>query len=69
MRLLADANISWRLKKLLPYWHIFPVDEIDLSSRASDFTIFQFAKANELTILTFDEDFLSYRTCIPFHQK
>jgi predicted nuclease of predicted toxin-antitoxin system len=57
MRLIADENISWRLKKRLPNWEILPSNEIRPAQRLSDLSIWQFAKANQYHILTFDEDF------------
>jgi predicted nuclease of predicted toxin-antitoxin system len=57
MRLVADENISWRLKKLLPHWQILPSNEIKSGERLTDIAIWQFAKSHNFTILTFDEDF------------
>src|SRR5690348_12779594 len=57
MRLIADENISWRLKKLLPQWEILPANEIAAGERLTDLKIWKFAKTNQYTILTFDEDF------------
>jgi hypothetical protein len=28
IRLIADENISWRIKKLIPGWEILPANEI-----------------------------------------
>lgn len=58
MKLLLDENISYRvLKSLLP---VFP-ESIHVTKQESkvseDLEIFEFAKANGFTILTFDEDF------------
>lgn len=36
MRLIADENISWRLKKLLPDWDILPANEIKTDLRLTD---------------------------------
>ena len=57
IRLIADENISWRLKKHLPDWEILPYNEISTGNRLTDFMIWQFAKSNNYVILTFDEDF------------
>lgn len=57
IRITADENISWRLKKLLSLWDILPVNEIMKQERLSDFRIWQFAKTNNYSILTFNEDF------------
>ena len=59
MRLLLDANLSWRLvKKLTP---VFPVvvqvTETGLSNPAKDGDIWQWALINGFTIITNDEDF------------
>ena len=69
MRLLTDENISWRLKKLLPDWDIIPVNEIESSYRISDISIWQFAKENKLSILTFDEDFSELQNLYSFPPK
>ena len=58
MSLLVDENISHRIvAKLIDY---FPgtvhAKQLDLE-RLNDFKIFQFAKENNLTIVTRDEDF------------
>jgi len=57
IRLIADENISWRLKRLLLQWEVLPSNEINPGIRLTDLMIWQFAKANNYTILTFDEDF------------
>ncbi|MFD1257383.1 DUF5615 family PIN-like protein [Mucilaginibacter terrae] len=57
MRLLIDENISWRLKRSLPQWDILPANEIISTSKITNTTIWQYAKTNNYTILTFDEDF------------
>ncbi|MBK8652413.1 MAG: DUF5615 family PIN-like protein [Haliscomenobacter sp.] len=59
MRLLLDANLSWRLvKKLTP---VFPVvvhvKDTGLSNPAKDGDIWQWALINGFTIITNDEDF------------
>ena len=58
MKLLLDENISFRvLRSIIP---VFP-GSIHVSKEGSnvkeDQEIFDFAKGNEFTILTFDEDF------------
>lgn len=58
MRLLVDENISWRLKRSLPQWDILPANEITSTSKITDTSIWQYAKTNNYTILTFDEDFV-----------
>ena len=58
MKLLFDQNISFRLVNKIT--NIFPnskqVRELGLEN-ASDSDIFDFAKKNEFTIVTFDSDF------------
>jgi len=69
MRLISDENISWRLKKLLPAWEILPSNEIKSGVRLTDLIIWQFAKANEYTILTFDEDFSELQNLFSYPPK
>lgn len=62
MKLLLDANLSWRLiKKLEEYFEqVLHVDKIDgLAFPAKDTEIWNFARANEFIIVTNDEDFLN----------
>jgi len=69
MRLIADENISWRLKKLLPDWQILPSNEIKSDKRLTDLMIWKFAKANQYTILTFDENFLELQNLFSYPPK
>lgn len=69
MRIIADENISWRLKKLLPLWDILPVNEIKTDLKLSDAVIWQFAKSNNYTILTFDEDFTELQNLLSYPPK
>jgi predicted nuclease of predicted toxin-antitoxin system len=69
MRLLADENISWRLKKLLPEWDILPSNEIKTDFRLTDRVIWEYAKVNEYTILTFDEDFVELQNLLSYPPK
>jgi predicted nuclease of predicted toxin-antitoxin system len=64
MRLIADENISWRLKKLIPQWDILPSNEIKFNQRLTDLMIWRYAKSNQYTILTFDEDFIELQKFI-----
>ncbi len=61
MKLLFDQNISFRIVKRII--SIFPdshqVRELGLEE-ASDITIWNFARKNEYTIVTFDSDFYDY---------
>lgn len=59
MKILLDANLSWRLVNILrPYftdvWH---VDAAVLPAPAKDFAIWEFARQNEAVIITNDDDF------------
>jgi predicted nuclease of predicted toxin-antitoxin system len=69
MRLIADENISWRLKRLMPDWDILPSNEIKIGQRLSDFVIWEFAKSNQYTILTFDEDFSELQNLFSYPPK
>lgn len=69
MRLIADENISWRLKKLLPQWDILPSNEIKRAKRLTDLMIWEYAKVNQYTILTFDEDFLELQNMLRYPPK
>ena len=69
MRLVADENISWRLKKLITTWEILPANEIKSNQRLTDAKIWQFAKANDYSILTFDEDFSELQNLLSFPPK
>jgi predicted nuclease of predicted toxin-antitoxin system len=69
LRLIADENISWRLKRALPNWDILPSNEIKPGIRLTDLMIWQFAKTNKYTILTFDEDFSEIQNLYSFPPK
>ncbi|HEY5391100.1 MAG TPA: DUF5615 family PIN-like protein [Hanamia sp.] len=60
MKLLLDANISWRLslKLKLHFGDCFHVDHIELKVPASDNEIWDYALTNQLIIVTNDEDFI-----------
>ena len=62
MKLLLDANISWRLTvKLKSHFEdCFHIDHIGLNVPASDISIWNYALANELIIVTNDDDFLNF---------
>ncbi len=59
MKLLLDANISWRLVKKLEslYPHTVHVDSLDLAKPPPDRAIWDYALKNGYTIVTNDEDF------------
>ena len=60
MKLLLDANLSWRLSKRLQVE--FPetkhVSETSLAKPASDDSIWEYAENNDYVIATNDDDFL-----------
>ncbi len=60
MKLLLDANLSWRLVKSLSliYENVEHVNSVGLKVPAKDFEIWNWAKKNGHTIVTNDEDFL-----------
>jgi predicted nuclease of predicted toxin-antitoxin system len=68
-RLIADENISWRIKKLIPQWDILPANEIKPGERLADSFIWRFAKENQYHILTFDEDFSELQNLFSFPPK
>lgn len=69
IRLIADENISWRIKNLLINWAILPVVQMLTGQRISDHAIWKFAKAHDYHILTFDEDFTEIQNLFGFPPK
>lgn len=61
MKLLLDANLSWRLVRFLEptFPEIRHVNKTGLSIPASDTAIWNWAKANDFIIITNDEDFFN----------
>jgi predicted nuclease of predicted toxin-antitoxin system len=59
MKLLLDANISWRIIKLLEndFPNCLHSKDINVVQPAKDSEIWEFAKQNHCTILTHDDDF------------
>jgi len=62
MKLLLDANLSWRLTSKLKdhFTDCAHVDQIDLPVPAKDTEIWNYALANDCIIVTNDEDFLNF---------
>ena len=60
MKLLLDANLSWRLvRKLADHFsEVFHVDHCDLPVPATDIAIWAWANERDAVIVTNDEDFL-----------
>lgn len=60
MKLLFDQNISPRvLRKILPHFPSSSHVRLEGLTDASDISIFEFAKENEFTIVSFDSDFVN----------
>jgi len=61
MKLLLDANLSWRLTTVLTehFGECVHVNRTDLHKPAKDTEIWNYASANGYTIVTQDSDFLN----------
>lgn len=59
MKLLLDENISWRIvKKISPFFtEVVHVSELQIIQPATDITIWSYAKTNNFTIVSKDDDF------------
>jgi len=62
MKLLLDANLSWRLIPVLSkhFGECTHVNKTDLPKPANDIEIWNFAKVNGYTVVTQDSDFLNF---------
>ncbi|MCL2763565.1 MAG: DUF5615 family PIN-like protein [Treponema sp.] len=62
MKLLLDANISWRLCPFLTehFGECMHINKTNIPPPAKDLAIWQFAKEYDYTILTQDSDFLNF---------
>ena len=71
MKLLLDANISWRIiKSLKPFVEeCIHVDQCNLKVPAKDIEIWNFAKTNEYIIITNDDDFINFSTIYGYPPK
>ena len=60
MKLLLDANLSWRLVKQLSlhFGAVIHIDQTALPFPAKDNEIWNYAKENQYSIVTNDDDFL-----------
>ena len=69
--LLLDANVSWRSATVLKnhFGDCVHVDGTGLSCPAKDWEIWDYAKEQELVIVTNDEDFLHLSTLRGFPPK
>lgn len=61
MNLLLDANLSWRMTHILSNYfiNVKHVENIDIEQPAKDIHIWQWAKNNNFSIITNDDDFLN----------
>ena len=71
MKLLLDANISWKLTNILTpiYGECAHVDLIDLIVPAKDLDIWKYAKTNGYIIITKDSDFIDLLNVFGFPPK
>ena len=62
MKLLLDANLSWRMIAILKqhFDDCFHVESLGLDAPAKDSEIREFAQKNDLIIVTNDEDFIDF---------
>ncbi|MCL2327731.1 MAG: DUF5615 family PIN-like protein [Bacteroidetes bacterium] len=70
MKLLFDQNISFRVVRLLPdsFADSRHIRQVGLNDR-NDIEIWQFAKQNDFTIVTFDADFFDISVLKGFPPK
>jgi predicted nuclease of predicted toxin-antitoxin system len=59
VKLLLDENLSWRMiKQLQPFFAaVVHVSELKISQPADDISIWNYAKQNDFTIISKDDDF------------
>jgi predicted nuclease of predicted toxin-antitoxin system len=71
MKLLLDANLSWRMVAILQqhFEDCFHVDHIGLTVPAKDSAIWDYASKNNLIIVTNDEDFIDFMNVKGFPPK
>lgn len=71
MKLLLDANLSWRLtNKLLPHFgECLHVDKTGLQAPAKDSEIWNYALEHGFILITNDDDFLDYARVKGFPPK
>lgn len=71
MKLLLDANISWRLAAKLKdhFTDCLHVDHIGFTVPATDIDIWNYASANQCIIVTNDDDFLNLANLKKFPPK
>ena len=56
---LLDANLSWRLiKKLTPFFEqVIHANDLKINQPAKDVALWNFARDNDFTVVTKDDDF------------
>ena len=71
MKLLLDANLSWRLTAKLKFHFedCLHVDQTDLDIPAPDNQIWEYALINQFIIVTNDDDFLNFADIKGFPPK
>lgn len=71
MKILLDANISFRLKSKLAshFENIEHVDWLDIKQPASDVDIWHWAKSKDFLIITNDDDFYHFSNVYGFPPK
>ncbi|GHT37439.1 hypothetical protein FACS189435_2440 [Bacteroidia bacterium] len=71
IRLLLDANLSWKSVAILQEYFAgcFHVDNIGLPIPAKDNEIWDYAKKNDLIIITNDKDFMELQVTQGFPPK
>lgn len=70
MKLLFDANISWRIVKLTaPVFDSLHVEQSTLPIPATDSEIWSYARENDFIIVTNDEDFINLAVAKGFPPK
>ncbi|MFN8360395.1 MAG: DUF5615 family PIN-like protein [Candidatus Kapaibacterium sp.] len=70
MNLLIDANISWRIVKILgSVFNAIHVEQTTLPIPATDKEIWDYALQNDMIIVTNDEDFLNFSLNYSFPPK
>jgi predicted nuclease of predicted toxin-antitoxin system len=71
MKLLLDANLSWRLVAVLKqhFDDCLHVDSVGLTVPAKDAEIWDYARKNNLIIVSNDEDFIDFMNFRGFPPK
>jgi len=71
IRLLLDANLSWRSESVLQqhFTSCLHIDSARLRRPASDKEIWEYAEKNDMVIVTNDEDFLDISVVKKFPPK